>query len=68
MKRFEYHTLDVPVDNDIWGGKSKIDTQKLSDALNELGKEGWELVSSVDLNIAYGASKSVLFMLKRELQ
>ncbi|QJD76978.1 DUF4177 domain-containing protein [Spirosoma rhododendri] len=65
MKRFEYRVLDVSATG-FWGGK--VDAQELTNKLNELGREGWELTSSVDLNMTQGASVSVLIMLKRELQ
>lgn len=66
MKRFEYKTLDVSADRGFWGGK--VDLQELTSKLNELGREGWELASSVDLNWGNGSSRNVIIMLKRELQ
>jgi hypothetical protein len=65
MKRFEYRVLDVSTTG-FWGGQ--VDAQELTNKLNELGRDGWELASSVDLNKAQGASVSVLVILKRELQ
>ncbi len=65
MKHFEYQLLDVPVDKSFWGGK--IDVQALTDKLNELGREGWELVSTVDTELYGGGSRGLLVMLKREL-
>lgn len=66
MKRFEYRVLDVATGG-FWSGGGKIDVQQLTDKLNELGREGWEIASSIDLNMAQGQSRSVIVMLKREL-
>jgi len=66
MKRFEYYVLDVATGG-FWSGGGKIDAQELTNKLNELGRQGWELASSVDLNMAQGQSRSVLIMLKREI-
>ena len=63
MKRYEYMTLDVAAG--FWS--SKINAQELTDKLNELGRNGWELTSTVDLNRAQGATKGLLLVLKREL-
>ncbi|NDU94146.1 DUF4177 domain-containing protein [Spirosoma terrae] len=67
MKKFEYNVLEVPT-NGFWSGGGKIDAQQLMEKLNELGQQGWELTSSVDLNMAQGQSRSVIIMLKREIQ
>ncbi len=63
MKRFEYMTLDIGAG--LWG--TTIDTQEVTNKLNELGREGWELVSTGDLNWAQGAIKGLIMILKREL-
>jgi hypothetical protein len=64
MKKFEYLTLDVAA-RGFWS--STIDPQELTDKLNELGADGWEVASSVDLNIAQGQSRNVMVILKREI-
>ncbi|SOD93229.1 DUF4177 domain-containing protein [Spirosoma fluviale] len=64
MKKFEYLVLDVAPAG-FWS--NKIDTQELTDKLNQLGREGWELTSMVDLNQHQGATKGLLVTLKREL-
>lgn len=66
MKKFEYRILDVATVG-FWSGGGKIDVQQLTDKLNELGQEGWEIASSVDLNMAQGQSRSAIVMLKREI-
>lgn len=63
MKKFEYRILDVAAGG-FW--TNTIDAQALTDKLNELGDEGWEVVSSVDMNRHQGQTKGILIMLKRE--
>lgn len=64
MKKFEYTVLDVP-SKGFWGGK--IDYVSLTAKLNELGKKGWEVVSSNDTTMYQSASRAVIIILKREL-
>ncbi|MFD2571711.1 DUF4177 domain-containing protein [Spirosoma soli] len=64
MKRFEYMTLDVPTQG-LWS--NQINAQELTNKLNQLGAKGWEVISTVDLNRSQGATKSLLVMLKREI-
>ena len=43
----------------------QLDTQKLESQLNELGAEGWNLMSSVGMNIT-GFTKDIVLILKKE--
>jgi len=63
MKKFEYKVLDV-LAKGFFGGK--VDFQALSDKLNELGEEGWEIVGIEDVIMYEGASQSLVIILKRE--
>jgi hypothetical protein len=64
MRKFEHRILHVTPDS-IWS--VKIDTQQLTDTLNELGRQGWEVVSAVDTDISGSGVKALMFVLKREL-
>jgi hypothetical protein len=64
MKKFEYRILDVAAGG-FWGGK--IDAQELTNKLNELGREGWEVISATDTDIYGGGTKGLIIVLKREL-
>lgn len=63
--RWEYMTLMLPASGFMLGGK--IDTQKLTDRLNQLGGEGWELVSVFDTNMLEGKTRDVIAVLKRPM-
>ena len=47
----------------FFGGK--LDTEAFDTYLNELGREGWELVNAFDTNQSYGASRDVVAVFKR---
>ncbi len=64
--KWEYMTLMLPASGLILGGK--IDGQKFTDRLNQLGSEGWELVSVFDTNMLEGKTRDVIAVLKRRLQ
>lgn len=61
--KWEYMTLLLPAGGLMLGGR--IDAQKLTDRLNELGGEGWELVSAFDTNMLDGQTRDVITVLKR---
>lgn len=63
--KWEYMTLMLPTSGFILGGK--IDGQKLTDRLNQLGNERWELVSVFDTNMLDGKTRDVIAVLKRPL-
>lgn len=64
MNHFEYKVLDIPAKG-FFGGK--INYQQLADKLNELGAQGWELITSTDTNMWEGASRGIILILKRPL-
>ena len=66
MKQFEYKTLEVPVTGWYWGGK--IDAQAMTDRLNELGKEGWQVSAMNETNMWRGASRALIIILQKEIQ
>jgi hypothetical protein len=61
--KWEYMTLMLPATGLMLGGK--IDAQKLTDRLNQLGSERWELVSVFDTNMLDGQTRDVFAVLKR---
>ena len=65
MVKFEYKILEIPVGG-FWGGR--INTQEVADKLNELGRQGWDVISSVDTNMWRGASRNLIVILKRIIE
>lgn len=65
MPQWEYMTLMLPASGFILGGK--LDAQKLTDRLNELGEQGWELVNVFDTNMLDGKTRDVYAILKRPM-
>lgn len=63
MPKFEYKTIKLATTGWFTGGN--LDEQKLDEYMNSLGRQGWELVSAFDTNQAYGASKDVIAVFKR---
>lgn len=66
VPKFEYKIIEVPAGS-WWSNGGKVDFQALVNKLNELGREGWEVMSSTDLNRYQGQSRNVMIILKRTL-
>jgi hypothetical protein len=63
--KWEYMTVLADASGGFLGGKFKA--QPLTDRLNDLGTEGWELVSAFDTNMLHGQSRDVVLIFKRPL-
>ncbi len=64
MKKYEYRTQVMDAKG-LFGGK--IDVGDFNNSLNELGREGWELVGTTASNEAAGRTGSFICVFKREL-
>ena len=62
---WEYMTVAAPVRRTFW--RLNLQAQGLTDRLNELGKEGWELVAISPTWFAWGGTRDLLLMLKRPI-
>lgn len=62
MQQWEYKTLKI-LTHGLLGGQ--IREEDLEIELNELGEEGWEVVSCVNTNQSGGTSLSVVVVMKR---
>jgi len=60
MTSWEYK--DMKTDKSFWSGKDKTDPEKF---LNDLGRDGWELVSVVPLSQG-GTITNLQFFFKRK--
>jgi hypothetical protein len=61
--KWEYKTVMFPATGLFLGGR--IDPQILTDRLNQLGSQRWELVSIFDTNMSQGQTRDVFAVLKR---
>jgi len=61
--KWEYKTVKLETKG-IFGGK--FDETKLDNFMNQLGVQGWELVSSFSTNQSFGESRDVVVIFKRE--
>ena len=59
---WEYRTIKLAATG-FFGGK--VDENKLDETMNDLGREGWELVTAFDTNQGYGATKDMVLIFKR---
>ena len=60
--KWEYKTIELATTG-FSGGR--LNERLLDERMNELGEEGWELVSAFDTNQSYGASRDVVAVFKR---
>ena len=63
MERWEYTTVKMEAEG--WFG-GVVNTAKLDSLLNDLGQQGWNLISVFDTNMAGGGiTREVLAVFKR---
>lgn len=62
--KWEYKTLNLDIQGG-WRGVPKVDPVKIDEALGDLGREGWELVSAFDTNVGAGMSYQLVAIFKR---
>ena len=60
--KWEYRTVKLHAKQG-WGGE--FDAQAFDRLLNELGDQGWELVSITDTNLGGGGTRYLVAVLKR---
>lgn len=65
MKKFEYKTVMLGEQSNIDKGAG-MDIVKIEDGINQLGSEGWELVTSSE-NITSGFTTRMFLIFKREV-
>ena len=62
--RWEYKTIKLATAGFLGG---KFDAEQLDLYMNELGAQGWELVTGFDTNKSYGETRDVVAIFKRPL-
>lgn len=65
MEKYEYKTLFTDAKGFLGG---KVDQNTFQNELNELGRQGWVLVSSIAAAQSYGSTRWIISVFKRELQ
>ncbi len=62
MTKWEYKTVKLETGG-WWGGV--LDTDQFDGMLNQLGQEGWELVTAFDTNKTQGVTRDAVAVFKR---
>ncbi len=60
---WEYRTLKLPAQGGFLGGK--FDEKALESAMNELGREGWELAAAFSTTMGNGQTRDIVLLFKR---
>jgi hypothetical protein len=63
MKKYEYQVIKTTQEG-FWD--PKVSDVNLTSKLNDLGQEGWEMVSAVETNSHHGSTKEIVLFFKRE--
>jgi hypothetical protein len=64
MTQWEYKTLVIELKTSFWGSVD-FPQQELEPRLNDLGRDGWELVSAETSTVYQGQSNRLLMVFKR---
>jgi hypothetical protein len=62
--KWEYRTVKLATSGFLGG---KFDEKQLDAYMNQLGSQGWELVTGFDTNKSYGETRDVVVIFKRPL-
>jgi hypothetical protein len=60
--KWEYRTVKLATTGFLGG---KFDAAQLDANMNQLGREGWELVAAFDTNQSYGQTRDIVLIFKR---
>jgi hypothetical protein len=63
MKKYEYKVINATT---IGFWKPKLETNVVTEEMNKMGQDGWELVSVMDTSVGYGQTNEILLFFKRE--
>ncbi|NLO34724.1 MAG: DUF4177 domain-containing protein [Clostridiaceae bacterium] len=64
MEKYEYKTLFTDAKGFLGG---KVDQYEFQKNLDELGMQGWELVSTIATAQSYGSTRWLISVFKRQL-
>ena len=60
---WEYRTVLIPTGGWLGG---KFDERSMTETMNDLGRDGWELVTALDTNRSGGETRHVVLLFKRK--
>ena len=63
--KWEYKTIKFETKGFVGG---KFDENQIDEVINTHGKDGWEIATAFDTNQAYGESRYIVIILKREIK
>lgn len=64
MEKFEYKTLYTDAKGFLGG---KVDQAVFQNEINDFGRQGWELVSTVATAQSYGSTRWLISIFKRKI-
>ncbi len=64
MKKWNYKVVEFDTKSSFMGGK--VDRQMIENQLNELGKKGWEVISSFTTTQGNGYTRKIIYTCKKE--
>lgn len=64
MQKWKYKVLEFSPTRSLMA--TRMDKKHIENELNELGKQGWEVVSSFITTDAHGSTKKIIYTLKKE--
>lgn len=63
MTQWRYKTVKLAAEGWFLGGN--LNVTKFDKTLNDMGRQGWELIVAFDTNQGYGATRDVVAVFKR---
>ncbi len=66
MTQWEYKTFVMEQKSSFWGYSNFEEKEVIENELNELGQEGWELVSGIPNAELHGKTTKVMLIFKRQ--
>lgn len=63
MAKWEYRVVEFQSTGALGG---LVNTEEIEKALNELGEKGWEVTTSYSTSAGYGATRKLVYTLKKE--
>ncbi len=66
MTKWKYKILEFNPTRSLM--VTKVDKKAIENELNDLGKQGWEVVGNFTTTDSHGSTKKIVYTLKKELE